>query len=86
MFGERDIMEVHKDMEEAGVKRHLWLRWDSMGMNYVKPLAPYVFTQEEKQPFKNFVSEMRAPIGYVTTFKKHVAQTCYIIWKTMTTT
>jgi hypothetical protein len=50
-----------------------------MGMNYVKPLAPYVFTQEEKQPFKNFVSEMRAPIGYVTTFKKHVAQTCYII-------
>jgi hypothetical protein len=29
---------------------------------------------------------MRAPIGYVTTFKKHVAQTCYIIWKTMTTT
>jgi hypothetical protein len=29
-----------------------------MGMNYVKPLAPYVFTQEEKQAFFNFVNEV----------------------------
>jgi len=44
-----------------------------MGMNYVKPLAPYVFTQKEKQAFLNFVSEVHAPTRYVTAFKKHVA-------------
>jgi hypothetical protein len=37
-------MEMRKDMEEVGVKRHLWLHWDPTSMNYVKPLAPYVFT------------------------------------------
>ncbi len=58
LFGEWNIMEVRKDMEEASVKWHLWFHWDSMGMNYVKPLAPYVFTQEEKQAFFNFVNEV----------------------------
>jgi len=25
LFGEQDTMEMHKDMEEVGVKQHLWL-------------------------------------------------------------
>jgi hypothetical protein len=32
-------------------------------MNYVKPLAMYVFAQDEKQAFMDFVSEVHAPIG-----------------------
>ncbi len=65
-------MEVRKDMEETNVKQHLWLHWDLNGMNYVKPLAPCVFTQDEKQLFLDFVSEVRAPTKYVDAFKKHI--------------
>lgn len=28
LFSECDTLEVHKDMEETGVKQHLWLHQD----------------------------------------------------------
>jgi hypothetical protein len=72
-FEEWNTMEVCKNMEEVGVKWHLWLHRNSMGTNYVKPLASYVFTWKEKQAFLNFVSEVHAQIVYADAFKKHVA-------------
>jgi hypothetical protein len=48
LFGEWDIVEVRKDMEEARIKWHMWLHQDLKGANYVKPQAPYVFTRDEK--------------------------------------
>jgi hypothetical protein len=59
-FGEQDILEVRKDLEELGVKWHLWL-------HIGKPLAPYVFTWNERQSFLALVSS-----EYPTAFKKHV--------------
>lgn len=59
-------------MEEIGVKRDLCLHRGPTSTNYVKPLARYVFTRDENQAFMDFVSEVRAPIGYAATFKKHV--------------
>jgi len=72
LFGEWDTMEVRKDLEEVGMKWHLWLHWDLSNMNYVKPLALYVFTWNERQAFLAFVSSICAQIGYATTLKKHV--------------
>jgi hypothetical protein len=71
LLGEWDTMEVHKDMEEVGVKPHLWLQHVG-GEHYVKPHAPYVFTPHERQPFLDFIPKVRALIRYATTFKKHV--------------
>jgi len=57
LFREWDTMEVHKDLEELGVK------W---------PLAPYVFTRNERQVFFAFVSSIHALIEYPVAFKKQV--------------
>jgi hypothetical protein len=35
-------------------------------------LTPCVFTQDEKQLFLEFVSEVCAPTKYVVAFKKHI--------------
>jgi len=37
------IVEVQKDMQEAGVHQHLWLQLRSRSSNYFKLVAPYVF-------------------------------------------
>jgi hypothetical protein len=65
LFGERNTMEVCKDLEELGVKWHLWL-------HIGKLLAPYVFTWNERQAFVALVSSIHALIEYPTAFKKHV--------------
>lgn len=44
LFGECDTLEVCRNMKEARVKQHLWFHRDPQGVNYVKLLAPYVFT------------------------------------------
>jgi len=44
LFGECDTLEVRRNMKEAGVKQNLWFHRDPQGVNYVKLLAPYVFT------------------------------------------
>jgi hypothetical protein len=64
-------MEVHQDMEEVGVKPHLWLQHVG-GEHYVKLHAPCVFTPHERQKFLDFMSNMCAPIEYPVAFKKHV--------------
>jgi hypothetical protein len=72
LFGERDTIEVHKVMEEVGVKPHQWLQQHVEGEHYVKLHAPYVFTPHERQQFLDFISKMLVPTGYVVAFKKHV--------------
>jgi hypothetical protein len=52
------IVEVQKDMQEAGVHQHLWLQSRPGSSNYFKPVAPYVFRQEENKSFLKFVSNI----------------------------
>jgi hypothetical protein len=73
VFGEWDIIEVHKDMEEVGMKPQLWLQQHVRGEHYVKPRAPYVFTPHERQQFLYFTSKVHASIGYADAFKKHAS-------------
>jgi hypothetical protein len=72
LFSECDTLHVHKDMEEVGVKQHLWFHQDPQSVNYVKPPTPYVFTQAERQSFLDFFCEVCALTTYVVAFKKMV--------------
>ncbi len=54
LYGERDIVEVWKDMEEIGVQQHLWLRRKPGATNFLEPTTPFVFTQDENKSFLNF--------------------------------
>jgi hypothetical protein len=42
-FGEKDTLEMHKDLKQVGAMRHLWLHQQDEVANYIKPLAPFVF-------------------------------------------
>jgi hypothetical protein len=70
-IGDKDTIEVCKDLEEARVMQHLWLHQQGGG-SYTKPQASYVFTWNEAKAFVDFVVEVQAPTRCVTTFKKHV--------------
>jgi hypothetical protein len=46
-IGEKDTLNIRRDMEEVGIRPWLWLQW--RGPNFVKPIAPYVFSTNETQ-------------------------------------
>jgi hypothetical protein len=50
LFGDKDTIEVHKDLQEVGVMQHLWFCQQGVG-SYIKPQAPYVFIQNEAKAF-----------------------------------
>ncbi len=68
LFGDKDTIEVCKDLEEARVMQHLWLHQQGGG-SYTKPQASYVFTWNEAKAFVDFVVEVQALTRCVTTFK-----------------
>jgi hypothetical protein len=72
LFGEKDSLGTRRDMEEVRVCPWLWLQRKSS--NFVKPMAPCVFNSNETHEFLELMSSIRAPIGYVAVFKKHVAR------------
>jgi hypothetical protein len=56
-------MVVQKDMEEVGIKPKLWLKQLPNG-NHIKPIAPYVPTEEEKKLFMETIKLLRTPTNY----------------------
>jgi hypothetical protein len=64
LFGEKDRLEVRKDLEQAGVMWHLWLHQQDEGANYIQPPVSFVFTWNERKAFVDFVAQVRAPTGY----------------------
>jgi len=59
-------------MEEVGICPWLWLQ--RKGSNFVKPIAPFVFNPHEIHEILEVVASIKAPTGYVATFKTHVAK------------
>jgi hypothetical protein len=51
LIGEKDTLEVQKDMQKALVHQHLWLQSRPKSSNYFKSIALYVFTHEENKSF-----------------------------------
>jgi hypothetical protein len=57
LFGDKDKIEVCKDLKEVVVMQQLWLHQQGGG-SYKKPQAPFVFTQNEANAFVDFVVEV----------------------------
>ena len=72
LFGEKDSMDLRRDMEQMGVRRELWLRPKPNRLTFVKPPAPYVFSDAEKGLFIEEVSAIRTPTGYGSALEKHL--------------
>ena len=74
LFGDKDTPESRRDLEEMGVRRELWLRRRGNGQAFVKPHAPYVFTDAERKIFIAEVSAIRTPSGYGSALSKHLCK------------
>jgi hypothetical protein len=74
LFGEKDTPESRRDMEQVGIRRDLWLRPRANRQTFVKPQAPYVFTEAEKKLFIEEVSGICTPTGYGSALGKHLAK------------
>lgn len=73
LFGDSDTLETRRDMEQAGKMHHLHLRLGPSG-NYIKPKAPYTFSESEKSDFLSRVSGTRVPSGFSSTLTKHIGE------------
>ena len=78
MFGEKDTTALRRDMEEEvhhgqiNPRRALWLQ--ETGTRYIKPKAPFVFTESEKVSFMDVISRTKVPSGYSSMLIKHVGE------------
>jgi hypothetical protein len=66
-------VKVRQDLKVRNQHEHLWPQADpKKSGGYVKPLAPYVLSVEEKKLFHGRSAALRVPTGYAASFKKHV--------------
>jgi hypothetical protein len=72
LFGEKDSADSRRDMEALGIRRELWLRPRANRQSFVKPHAPYVFTDAEKKLFIEEVSAICTPTGYGSALGTHM--------------
>ena len=72
LFGDKDTPDSRRDMEVLGIRRDLWLRPRANKQTFLKPPAPYVFTDVEKKIFLQEVSSICTPTGYGSALGKHL--------------
>lgn len=72
IFGEKDTVGVRLDMEEAGIRKHLWPVNGRKHGSVILPRSSYVLTKEERQVFINQLRSLRTPSKYVGQLKKRV--------------
>lgn len=73
LSGEKDTGSVRLDLEEKGIRPHLWLQPHPNKANVLlKYQAPYVCTDVEWKIFLARLSSLRVPSNYAGAFKKHV--------------
>jgi hypothetical protein len=71
ILGEKDFVVIQKDMEELGIRPKLWVQQMANG-SYMKPKAPYVMTNEEKDVFLQTIKKLKTPTNYASTLKSKV--------------
>ena len=75
LFGAKDTAASRRDMEEEGIRQHLWVRRGPvLGGNYIKPTAPYVLSKEEQKIFLDQLAGISLPTGYCGPMQKHILQ------------
>ena len=73
LFGTKDTAASRLDMEEEGIRDHLWIqRGPVAGGNYFKPPTPYVLKKEEQRIFLEQLDGIKLPTGYCGPMKKHI--------------
>ena len=71
--GEKDTVKVRRDLQRRGIRRHLWLTPNPRrngGM--LKPMAPYVLTNDEFDAFANTLESLKPPTGLVSNMAQHI--------------
>lgn len=74
LMGEKDTIGCRRDMEEARATPHLWLQQIPGSSNFLKPKAPYVFTDGVKADFLKRVSSTKTPTRFSSTLTKHLGE------------
>lgn len=73
LCGEKDTSSVRLDLEQRGIKPHLWLRpHPNRADVLIKYQAPYVLTDAEWKQFVTRLCSLKVPSNYGSAFKKHV--------------
>ena len=78
LFGDKDTEESRRDLQHMGIWRELWLRPRRNRRTFVKPHAPYVFTEPEKKNFIDEVSAIRTPSVYGSALGKHLRKSKFL--------
>jgi hypothetical protein len=74
LFSEKETAAMRRDMEAAMKFPHLHLRARPGSSEFIKPRAPYVFTEHEKDVFLDLILSTRVPSGYSSTLIKHAGE------------
>ena len=73
LFGAKDTAASRRDMEEEGIREHLWIRRGPIaGGSYFKPPTPYVLNKDEQKKFLEQLDGISLPTGYCGPMKKHI--------------
>lgn len=70
IWGAKDSMAAQEDLKECGILPHLWLQPITGG--FVKLVASYVLSNEEKDRFLQIIVDLKTPIGYVSSLRKKI--------------
>lgn len=60
-----------KNMQEVNIWSKLWLQQIPNG-NYIKVVAPYVMTKQEKKAFLHIIKNFKTPSSYATTLQSRM--------------
>ncbi len=73
VFGTKDTIKVHRDMEVCGVRLHLWLKRNPHNSGKIsKHVAPYVLTPKELKTFMSRLGSLKVPSDYCGALGKHI--------------
>ncbi len=67
----KDTMAIQRDMEEVGIRPKLWVQQMANG-SYMKPKAPYVMANEEKDVFLQAIKKLKTSTNYASTLRTKV--------------
>jgi hypothetical protein len=63
IFGGKEPIGVCKDMEEIGIRPHLWLQQTTSG-NYIKSIANYVMVELDRKALVQVIKELKTPTNF----------------------
>jgi hypothetical protein len=70
IFGVKDTLIIQKDFKDCDIHPHLWLQNVTSG--FIKPIASYVLTNEEKERFFWIINHLKFPSHYISSLKKMI--------------